>query len=113
VATKQLSNLLAKEVFSFMFETGHAPTVIMDQKGLTQVSDQSQVQTWISCVLQREKDNLAAYLSGKDKLFAFFVGQVMKESKGKANPQFIQELLEKSLAALRTQGTAALSIDTE
>jgi aspartyl-tRNA(Asn)/glutamyl-tRNA(Gln) amidotransferase subunit B len=107
VAKKQLSNLLAKEVFAFMFETGQAPEVIMAQRGLTQVSDQGQVQTWISTVLDREKDNLAAYLSGKDKLFAFFVGQVMKESKGKANPQFIQELLEKSLAALKTTNTSA------
>jgi aspartyl-tRNA(Asn)/glutamyl-tRNA(Gln) amidotransferase subunit B len=100
VANKQLSNLLAKEVFGIMFETGQAPELIMEQRGLVQVSDQEQVQTWICAVLHREKENVAAYLSGKDKLLAFFVGQVMKESRGKANPQFIQELLAASLSDL-------------
>ncbi len=103
VAGNQLSNLLAKEVFAIMFETGQAPVIIMEQRGLTQVSDHEQVQAWICAVLDREKDNVQAYFSGKDKLFAFFVGQVMKESKGKANPQFIQELLAQSLDALKAR----------
>jgi len=101
VANKKLSNLLAKEVFGIMFETGEHPENIMEQRGLVQVSNQEDVQNWICTVLNREKDNVAAYLSGKDKLFPFFVGQVMKESKGKANPQAIQELLAESLEKLK------------
>jgi aspartyl-tRNA(Asn)/glutamyl-tRNA(Gln) amidotransferase subunit B len=101
VANKKLSNLLAKEVFGIMFETGENPEKIMEQRGLVQVSNQEDVQNWICTVLNREKDNVASYLSGKDKLFAFFVGQVMKESKGKANPQAIQELLAESLEKLK------------
>lgn len=101
VADKKVSNLMAKEVFGVMFETGQDPEGIIQQRGLSQVSDQEQVQAWICSVLDREGENVAAYLSGKDKLFAFFVGQVMKESKGKANPQFIQELLAESLRGLK------------
>ena len=101
ISRKELSNLLGKDVLALMFETGQGPLALMKERGLIQVSDQGQVQSWVRAVLDRETEKVQEYLSGKEKLFAYLVGQVMKESKGKGNPQLIQELLRQELA-LRT-----------
>lgn len=102
---KDLSNLLAKEVFAAMFETGHDPISIMQERNLVQISDTGSLTTWIQDAIAQNEDKVLEYLGGKDKLFGYFVGQVMKMSKGKANPQKIQDLLKKHLDEKRTSIT--------
>jgi aspartyl-tRNA(Asn)/glutamyl-tRNA(Gln) amidotransferase subunit B len=80
-----------------MFETGKAATVIVEEKGLKQVSDSGAIEQVIDEVMARETEKVAEYRGGKDKLFGFFVGQVMKASGGKANPKVVNEVLKKKL----------------
>lgn len=109
VSEKQLSGLLdlikdntisgkiAKEVFDQMFETGKEAAVIVEEQGLKQVTDTGAIEKVIDEVLAANPDKVAEYKSGKDKLFGFFVGQVMKISQGKANPALVNDLLKKKL----------------
>jgi len=80
-----------------MYKTGKEPAAIVAEKGLVQVSDTGAIEAIIDEVLAKEAGQLAEYRSGKDKLFGFFVGQVMRASKGKANPALVNELLLKKL----------------
>ena len=88
---------IAKTVFDEMYKTGQEPTAIVQEKGLVQVSDTGAIEAIIDEVLLKEPGQLAEYRSGKDKLFGFFVGQVMRASQGKANPALVNELLLKKL----------------
>jgi aspartyl-tRNA(Asn)/glutamyl-tRNA(Gln) amidotransferase subunit B len=97
IADNTLSGRLAKEVFELMVETGKAPAVIVEEKGLKQVTDTGAIETAIDAVLAANGDKVAEYRSGKDKLFGFFVGQVMKATGGKANPALVNEILKKKL----------------
>jgi len=92
-----ISVKIAKTVFEEMYRTGKEPGVIVAEKGLVQVSDTGAIEAIIDAVLEQEAGQLAEYRSGKDKLFGFFVGQVMRASKGKANPALVNELLLKKL----------------
>ncbi|WP_199554917.1 Asp-tRNA(Asn)/Glu-tRNA(Gln) amidotransferase subunit GatB [Sandaracinobacteroides hominis] len=98
MADGTLSGPLAKQVFEIMLETRENPGDIAEARGLKQVSDTGALETAIAEVLAANPDKLAEYRSGKDKLFGFFVGQVMKASGGKANPAVVNELLKKALA---------------
>ena len=80
-----------------MFETGDSPENIVQEKGLVQVSDSGALEAIINEVIAENPDSVEGYKSGKDKLFGFFVGQVMKKSGGKANPSIVNELLKKAL----------------
>jgi aspartyl-tRNA(Asn)/glutamyl-tRNA(Gln) amidotransferase subunit B len=88
-----ISGKIAKTVFDEMWQSGKAPAVIVQEQGLVQVSDSGAIESIIDEILTREAGQVAEYRSGKDKLFGFFVGQVMKASKGKANPAVVNELL--------------------
>jgi len=92
-----ISGRTAKEVFEVMKETGEEPSKIIDSKGLQQKSDPKELEAIIEKILTENKDKVDQYKSGKDKLFGFFVGQVMKVSGGKANPQLVNEILKKKL----------------
>lgn len=92
-----ISQKIAKDVLDFMLESGEEPAVIIEEKGFKQVSDSGALEKIIDEVLAKNPEKLAEFKSGKDKLFGFFVGQVMKESKGQANPQVVNELLKKKL----------------
>ena len=92
-----LSGTLAKQVFEIMLETGDDPLKIVEERGLKQTSDTGAIDAAIADVLAANPDKVAEYKSGKDKLFGFFVGQVMKAMQGKANPQVVNELLRKAL----------------
>lgn len=94
-----ISGKIAKEVFDIMFETGDNANEIVEEKGLKQVTDTGAIETIIDEVLSQNQDKVTEYRSGKDKLFGFFVGQTMKASGGKANPQAVNEILKKKLAA--------------
>ena len=92
-----ISGRTAKEVFEVMKETGEEPNKIIDSKGLQQKSDPKELEAIIEKILTENKDKVDQYKSGKDKLLGFFVGQVMKVSGGKANPQLVNEILKKKL----------------
>jgi aspartyl-tRNA(Asn)/glutamyl-tRNA(Gln) amidotransferase subunit B len=92
-----ISGRIAKEVFEIMFETGRPAAAIVEEKGLRQVSDEGAIAAAVDQVLAGNADKLAEYKAGKDKLFGFFVGQVMKATGGKANPALVNELLKKKI----------------
>ncbi|MBA1339269.1 MAG: aspartyl-tRNA(Asn)/glutamyl-tRNA(Gln) amidotransferase subunit B [Pelagibacterales bacterium] len=92
-----ISGRTAKEVFEVMKETGEEPNKIIENEGLQQKSDPKELEGIIDKILADNKDKVDQYKSGKDKLFGFFVGQVMKVSGGKANPQLVNEILKKKL----------------
>ncbi|HPX61375.1 MAG TPA: Asp-tRNA(Asn)/Glu-tRNA(Gln) amidotransferase subunit GatB [Deltaproteobacteria bacterium] len=88
-----ISGKIAKTVFDEMWKSGKPPKQIVEEQGLVQVSDTGAIEVIIDEILAREAGQVAEYRSGKDKLFGFFVGQVMKASKGKANPAVVNEML--------------------
>jgi len=92
-----ISGKIAKDVLDIMIETGEGAAIIIENKGLKQVSDTGEIEKIIENVLSENEQKVADYKSGKDKLFGFFVGQIMKESKGQANPSVVNELLKKKL----------------
>jgi aspartyl-tRNA(Asn)/glutamyl-tRNA(Gln) amidotransferase subunit B len=93
-----ISGKIAKTVFEDMYRTGAEPGAVVAAKGLTQVSDAGALAAIIDQVIAESPKELEQYRSGKDKLFGFFVGQVMKRTQGKANPAKVNELLKARLA---------------
>jgi aspartyl-tRNA(Asn)/glutamyl-tRNA(Gln) amidotransferase subunit B len=93
-----ISGKIAKTVFERMLESGAAPAHIVAEQGLGQVTDTGAIDAAVAAVLAANPDKVAEYRAGKDKLFGFFVGQVMKATQGKANPQQVNELLRQRLA---------------
>ncbi len=87
----------AKQVFTAIASSDEEPQVAIERLGLVQVGDQDQLASWIDAVLQAHPDELRRYRSGEGKLLAFFTGQVMKASRGKADPKAAQELLRRTL----------------
>jgi len=94
-----ISGKIAKTVFEEMCKTGKFPEDIVKEKGLVQITDESAVIKVIDEVIAENPKEVADYKGGKDKLITFFVGQVMKKSKGKANPQVVNKLLKERLAS--------------
>ena len=92
-----ISGRIAKDVFADMFETGRDAAVIIEEKGLKQVSDSGAIEALIDQVIADNQDKVDEYRGGKDKLFGFFVGQTMKLSKGQANPAMVNDLLKAKL----------------
>jgi aspartyl-tRNA(Asn)/glutamyl-tRNA(Gln) amidotransferase subunit B len=99
IADGTISGRLAKEVFAAMVETGAPPAQIVEERGLRQVTDTSAIAAAVDAVLAAQADKVAEYRAGKEKLFGFFVGQVMRATQGKANPAALNELLRKKLAS--------------
>ena len=98
LADDTISGRIAKDVFKIMVETGAAPADIVKEKGLVQLTDTGAIEAAIDRVLAAEGGKVAEYRAGKDKLFGFFVGQVMKATGGKANPKAVNDILHKKLA---------------
>ena len=92
-----ISGKIAKSVFEIMADEGKDPQIIVEEKGLKQQSDPKEIEKLIDKVITNNPGKVKEYKSGKDKLFGFFVGQVMKVSGGKANPQLVNEILKKKL----------------
>ena len=92
-----ISGKIAKSVFEIMADGDKDPQKIIDEKGLKQESDPKELEKVIDQVIKDNQDKVKEYKSGKDKLFGFFVGQAMKVSGGKANPQLVNEILKKKL----------------
>ena len=97
ISSGVISGRTAKEVFEIMKESGEEPNKIIDSKGLQQKSDPKELEKIIEKILTEKNDKFEQYKSGKDKLFGFFVGQVMKISGGKANPQLVNQILKNKL----------------
>ena len=84
-----------------MLQSGQNPDSIVEKKGLRQVSDESAIEKVVEEVLQANRDEVQRYLGGKDKLFGFFVGEIMKKTRGKANPKILNDLLKQKLEKLK------------
>ena len=94
----KISNRQAKEVLEEMCESGKGALEIIDEKGLSQISDENEIESLVDNVLNSNPENVKKYKNGKNKLFGFFVGEAMKLSKGKANPKIVNELIKKKLS---------------
>ena len=94
----KISNRQAKEVLEEMCESGKGALEIIDEKGLSQISDENDIENLVDNVLNSNPENVKKYINGKDKLFGFFVGEAMKLSKGKANPKIVNDLIKKKLS---------------
>jgi aspartyl-tRNA(Asn)/glutamyl-tRNA(Gln) amidotransferase subunit B len=92
-----ISGKIAKTVFEEMAQTGKTPEKIVGERGLVQVTDQTEIDTVVDRVISGHPAEVEAYRSGKTKLLGFFVGQVMKEMQGKANPKMVNEILKAKL----------------
>lgn len=92
-----ISGKIAKQVFDIMFESGKNPTNIVEEQGLKQVTNTAEIEKAIDEILTQNQDKVVEYRSGKEKLFSFFIGQVMKVTQGKANPQAVNEILQTKL----------------
>src|SRR5215470_5462007 len=99
IADNTISGRIAKDVFAAMVETGKPAAAIVEEKGLRQVTDTGAIDQAIDQVMAQQADKVAEYRSGKEKLFGFFVGQVMKATGGKANPALLNQRLKEKLSA--------------
>jgi aspartyl-tRNA(Asn)/glutamyl-tRNA(Gln) amidotransferase subunit B len=97
---KTISGKMAKEIFHQMAQTGKSASQIISEKGLAQISDERELSRIVDEVLTENPENVKMYYAGKDKLYGFFVGQVMKKTQGKANPKLVNEVLKAKLSAL-------------
>ena len=98
ITDNTISGKIAKEVFEAMWNGEGDADAVIDKKGLKQITDSGAIEKIIDDILAANPDNVAAYRGGKDKLFGFFVGQAMKATQGKANPQQLNDLLKKKLS---------------
>jgi glutaminyl-tRNA synthetase len=92
-----ISSKIAKQVFEEMVKTGEDPTQIVEAKGLVQISDPSQISPIIDEIIVKNPDNVEKFKAGNTKLLGFFVGQVLKATGGKANPQVVNKLVAEKL----------------
>lgn len=95
---KTISGKIAKTVFEDMYRTGRDAHAIVKEKGLVQISDESEIEKAIQDIISRNPNEAERFRAGEEKLLGFFVGQVMKAMKGKANPQMLNEMLRKKLS---------------
>lgn len=101
VADKTISGKMAKDVFAEMFVSGRSATDIVDERGLLQVSDASTIEAWVEEIIENSPAQVQQFLDGKEAVLGHFMGQIMKKSKGKANPQLAQKALREKLADRR------------
>ena len=97
IASDTISGKIAKQIFPEMWETGESPAAIVKDKGLEQVSDDGAIEAIVDDIIAHNGDKVEQYKAGKDKLFGFFVGQVMKAMQGKGNPKAINDILKNKL----------------
>jgi aspartyl-tRNA(Asn)/glutamyl-tRNA(Gln) amidotransferase subunit B len=97
ISDKTINGRIAKDVFEVMVESGRMPGVIVEEQGLKQVTDSGAIEAAVAAVLAANQDKVAEYKSGKEKLFGFFVGQVMKAMQGKGNPALVNEVIKRQL----------------
>jgi aspartyl-tRNA(Asn)/glutamyl-tRNA(Gln) amidotransferase subunit B len=101
INNKVISGKIAKEIFPVMLKTNSDPNSIVKEKNLVQISDTGEIENVIDKILAGNQKQIDEFLSGKDKVLGFFVGQIMNEMKGKANPQIVNDLLKSKLESYR------------
>ena len=94
IDSNKISSAIAKKVFVDMFNTGESANKIVEQKGLVQISDEGAIKEIVEKVVSLNQQSVEDYRAGKDRALGFLVGQIMKETKGKANPQMVNKLLK-------------------
>lgn len=99
IKDRTISGKIAKEIFPIMLENNSDPEQIVKEKNLVQISDSSEIEAIIKKIVDANLNQVAEYHSGKEKVFGFFIGQIMKESKGKANPKLVNDILKKMLSS--------------
>lgn len=97
IATDVISGKIAKEVFADMFQTGDDPELIVERKGLKQITDTSALEAIVKQIIESNPDPVNEYRNGKTKVFGFFVGQAMKATQGQGNPALLNKLLKQHL----------------
>ena len=97
LAEDTINATVAKDVLDEMFETGESPKTIVEREGLTQISDQKELETIVENVLDENPKPLQQYLDGKEAVFGFFIGQVMQATQGQANVQVVRQILREQL----------------
>ena len=98
---KTISCKIAKDVFPEMLKSNDDPAKIVKEKNLVQITDTSALEGIVDTIISNNQPQVEQYLQGKETVIGFFVGQVMRESKGKANPQVVNEILRSKLNALK------------
>jgi aspartyl-tRNA(Asn)/glutamyl-tRNA(Gln) amidotransferase subunit B len=93
-----ISGKIAKTVFEEMYRSGRGPEEIVREKGLIQLTDTGEIERIVQGVLEENSQLVEDYRKGKEQVIGFFVGQVMKATRGKANPKLVNEILRKSLS---------------
>lgn len=96
-----ISGKIGKQVFDILYTEGGDPESIVKERGLVQITDTSQIEKFVGEVISECTAEVQKYLKGKTKVIGYLVGQVMKKSRGKANPQLVNELLRKKLDAMK------------
>ena len=97
IADNTISGKIAKEVFTLMWDSHQSVDEIIEQKGLKQITDTAEIEAIVDLIVEKNAQQVKQYQDGNQKVFGFFVGQVMKETRGKANPKQVNELLKKKL----------------
>ncbi|MCB0753089.1 MAG: Asp-tRNA(Asn)/Glu-tRNA(Gln) amidotransferase subunit GatB, partial [Ignavibacteriae bacterium] len=97
ITTNKISSKIAKDIFPILLEENKDPNIIVEEKGLTQITDTSAIESAIDNVINNNPAQVDEFKSGKEKVIGFLVGQVMKETKGKANPQMVNDILREKL----------------
>ena len=97
IASGKISSKMAKDIFAEIAETNSEPEIIISERGFIQINDTNEISNIISNVLSSNPQQVEQYLAGKEKVLGFFVGQIMRETKGKANPKLVNDLLIKKL----------------
>jgi aspartyl-tRNA(Asn)/glutamyl-tRNA(Gln) amidotransferase subunit B len=101
VSEGKINQATAKKVLEEISHTGEEPISVIERQGLMQISDEDFITEAVLKVLEQNKENVERYLAGKDKLFGYFVGEVMKLTKGKANPKLVNEILKRKLEEMK------------
>ena len=97
VESDEISGKIGKKIFPELFRTGKTPAQVVEEQGLSQISDTSELESVVDEVLAAHPDEVARYQGGEKKLTGFFVGQIMKRTKGQANPKLVNQLIAKKL----------------
>ena len=97
ITANKISSKIAKDVFPIMLEDDKDPNIIVEERNLIQITDTSAIETAVDNVIKNNPSQVEEFKSGKEKVLGFFVGQIMKETKGKANPQIVNQLLREKL----------------
>ena len=99
ISDKTISSKIAKQVFDMMFESGKTANKLVQEMNLVQITDEHEIEELIIEILKNNQDKVEEYKNGKEKLYGFFVGQVMKATSGKANPKIVNQILRRKLSS--------------